>query len=91
MAVVAEWACEAAHRVVVQAVVAVLGQGVSQRHPEPGCGEMYHRIGEHNGYTLPYLPVSSCKPPLPRNPEASRAIFAARMAFSSFVTLPWLI
>ena len=32
-----------------------------------------------------HLPKRDCRPPLPNAVEARRAIFAARMAFSSFV------
>lgn len=42
------------------------------------------RLGNIPVVHLPHLPASACKPPEPRNWEASPAIFAARMARSSF-------
>lgn len=59
--------------------------------PGPGSSDNFHRIGGCIGYTYNHLPVKSCSPPLPKKEEASRAIFAARMAFSSLVTLLRLI
>lgn len=47
---------------------------------EHGC----HLSGVYIGYTYFHLPVSKDRPPCPNNPDAIRAIFAARMAFSSF-------
>ena len=48
-----------------------------------GCGGRNRQIGGCTGYTWPYLPARSCRAPEFKNVEAIRAIFAARMAFSS--------
>lgn len=42
--------------------------------------------GGYNGYTWFHLPDKNGMPPCPRREDASLAIFAARMAFSSFDT-----
>ena len=54
--------------------------------PEPAGGCKSRRSGVHIGYTSYHLPKRLVRPPCPRNPEAIRAIFAARMARSSFST-----
>ena len=50
----------------------------------PGTAENCRRTGVHTGYTFRHLPLRSCNPPAFKNPEANLAIFAARIARSSF-------
>lgn len=58
----------------------------------PDCGtgrasvfcETIRLPGEYIGYTNDHLPVRSCRPPEFKKEDANRAIFAARIAFSSF-------
>ena len=52
--------------------------------PVPVCGDSCRRAEGYIGYTWIHLPVRDCSAPLPKNAEAIFAIFAARMAFSSF-------
>lgn len=52
--------------------------------PSCFCGTT-RPAAEYIGYTWSHLPVKVCSTPELRNPEAKRAIFAARMAFSSLL------
>lgn len=80
--------------------VAAAGVGIAADTLVPGAGEQEpdgscpayaggcrnrHSVA-HSGYTSHHLPISMDRPPCPKNPEAIRAILAARMAFSSFST-----
>ena len=51
--------------------------------PGCGCGGSCRQAGGYSGYTWFHLPDKNGMPPCPKREEASRAIFAARMAFSS--------
>lgn len=52
--------------------------------PERGSCGTSHPAAEYIGYTQYHLPGLNWKPELLKNTEAMFAIFAARMAFSSF-------
>ena len=59
--------------------------GKIRRGPASGFDGKTRPAGVYSGYTWFHLPVSRDKPPELRKAEASRAIFAACMAFSSLV------
>ena len=46
----------------------------------------FRQAGVHNGCTYFHLPNKDSRLFCPKNVDASLAIFAARMAFSSFIT-----
>ena len=52
--------------------------------PGSGFADSCRPAGEYSGYTWFHLPDKNGMPPWPRSEEASLAIFAARIAFSSF-------
>ena len=56
----------------------------------PACGGSCHPAVGYNGYTYGHLPRIFCSAPDWSREEAVPAIFAARMARSSFSTRPWL-
>lgn len=62
-------------------------QDLAWADPAHTAADKYRQVGGCIGYTWLDLPVSSCRPPLPKKDDARRAILAARMAFSSFCTL----
>ena len=66
--------------------VALKAAGVD---PAYGFFEKNRLIEEYNGCTFSHLPDRICSPPFPMKEDASLAIFAARMAFSSLVTRSW--
>ena len=55
----------------------------AEKAPGPGCAGSFRPSGVCIGYTWYYL--------LPRSVDAREAIFAARMAFSSFAVLSLLM
>lgn len=59
-------------------------------HPVSACGGNCHPAGEYSGYTWSHLPIRFCSAPEFSSVEAIPAIFAARIAFSSFATRPRL-
>ena len=64
--------------------------GAGGNCPVCAAGCKSRQSGGYSGYTFPHLPIRADSPPFPKNPEAMRAIFVARMAFSSFSTFRWL-
>lgn len=83
---VGEWAVPGIPAEVSAPAPGAGSSGVVLPDPAYGGGCMSRRIGEYSGYTSAHLPISMDRPPCPKNPEAIRAILAARMAFSSFST-----
>ena len=73
----------------VAAVVVAVAPVAFVVHPVYGCDGSSRRVGAYIDYTFRHLPNREVSPPLPRNPEARLASFAARIAFSSFTIRSW--
>ena len=71
-------------------VVGVFAVGKERADPESSFFDRTRQIGEYNGYTCNHLPVKNGKPCVPKAAVANPAIFAARIAFSSFIIRAWL-